>query len=285
VGFTNPILGGLGTLIRAAIRSPNYVAGLAGWSINKDGSAEFNNLVSRGDFLSISNFFTPPVQAAAVTSGARNDITGTAALDVESVDAIGRLTRGLIYAPPSPTNAQMNIALEFIGSLISQIVLAQQKITLSGSPATATVDGANSVITLDVSGNSTITVDNANGFIELNIANTHIVRVDSVNNRILFTTPNLQRLVSGTAVAIPSFMTNTFTTTADNTNRTVAVTFPVAPSAVILMPGLLTGNTVTHLDTVSFNAAGFTYRGVVLPNGGTVTTSATTFTSRYVALF
>lgn len=45
--FSNPIVGGT-TLIRPAIQSPNYSAGVAGWSINKDGTAEFNNVVIRG---------------------------------------------------------------------------------------------------------------------------------------------------------------------------------------------------------------------------------------------
>ena len=50
-GFSNPVIGGSDTLIRKAIRSPNYVAGTSGWSINKDGSAEFNNLTSRGTVI------------------------------------------------------------------------------------------------------------------------------------------------------------------------------------------------------------------------------------------
>ncbi|MCA1839939.1 MAG: H-type lectin domain-containing protein [Actinobacteria bacterium] len=45
--FSNPIVGGT-TLIRPAIQSPNFTAGSAGWSINKDGSAEFNDITVRG---------------------------------------------------------------------------------------------------------------------------------------------------------------------------------------------------------------------------------------------
>lgn len=46
--FSNPIVGGV-TLIRPAIQSPDYIAGSSGWSINKDGSAEFNDVTIRGD--------------------------------------------------------------------------------------------------------------------------------------------------------------------------------------------------------------------------------------------
>jgi hypothetical protein len=49
-GFNNSILAGQGTLIRTMIQSPNYVPGVSGWTINKDGSAEFNNLSIRGTF-------------------------------------------------------------------------------------------------------------------------------------------------------------------------------------------------------------------------------------------
>lgn len=45
--FSNPIVGGT-TLIRPAIQSPNYGPGSSGWSINKDGSAEFNDITVRG---------------------------------------------------------------------------------------------------------------------------------------------------------------------------------------------------------------------------------------------
>jgi hypothetical protein len=43
----NPIVGGI-TLRRPAIQSPNYLAGAAGWTINIDGSAEFNSVTIRG---------------------------------------------------------------------------------------------------------------------------------------------------------------------------------------------------------------------------------------------
>ena len=50
--FNNPIVGALGTLIRNAIRSLNYVAGVSGWTINQDGTSEFSQVTIRGDFES-----------------------------------------------------------------------------------------------------------------------------------------------------------------------------------------------------------------------------------------
>lgn len=47
MGFSNPVVGGT-TLVRPAIHSPDYVPGVSGWSINIDGSVEFNNGTFRG---------------------------------------------------------------------------------------------------------------------------------------------------------------------------------------------------------------------------------------------
>ena len=45
--FRNDILAGL-MLVRESIQSENFVAGSSGWSIDKDGHAEFNDIVIRG---------------------------------------------------------------------------------------------------------------------------------------------------------------------------------------------------------------------------------------------
>jgi len=47
-GFNNPIIGGGGGLVYPSIHSPNYLTGISGWTINKDGSAEFQNAIIRG---------------------------------------------------------------------------------------------------------------------------------------------------------------------------------------------------------------------------------------------
>lgn len=79
-GYANPIVGAGGDLIRAAIRSLNYKPGLLGWSINQDGTAEFQNITARGD-----------IRADRLTTGAAPDEyidiynTGSAArIDIHS---------------------------------------------------------------------------------------------------------------------------------------------------------------------------------------------------------
>lgn len=65
MGFSNSVVGGI-TLVRPAIRSPNYVTGVSGWTINIDGSAEFFNAVIRGD-----------LQAGGVAPNARMEFADT----------------------------------------------------------------------------------------------------------------------------------------------------------------------------------------------------------------
>ena len=49
-GFNNPIAGG-DFLVRPQLQSPNFVTGVSGWSINRDGSAEFQNLLARATII------------------------------------------------------------------------------------------------------------------------------------------------------------------------------------------------------------------------------------------
>lgn len=46
--FRNSVVRGI-DLVRQAIRSPNFDPGTSGWQIAKDGSAEFNEIVARGN--------------------------------------------------------------------------------------------------------------------------------------------------------------------------------------------------------------------------------------------
>jgi hypothetical protein len=47
MAFANSILAGT-KLVREAIQSPNFETNVAGWSVNKDGTAEFSEVVVRG---------------------------------------------------------------------------------------------------------------------------------------------------------------------------------------------------------------------------------------------
>ena len=58
-GFQHDIAGGQGNLIISALQSPNFVSGVSGWQIAKNGNAQFNNLVIRGNFLGTDYELTP----------------------------------------------------------------------------------------------------------------------------------------------------------------------------------------------------------------------------------
>ncbi len=50
MAFNNPIVAGT-ALVRTAIKSPNYVPGSTGWTINRDGTAEFASVILRGELI------------------------------------------------------------------------------------------------------------------------------------------------------------------------------------------------------------------------------------------
>lgn len=59
MSFKSQIVRGV-TLVREAIQSSNFVTGLTGWSINRDGSAEFQDIVARGD-VTVDSLFASGV--------------------------------------------------------------------------------------------------------------------------------------------------------------------------------------------------------------------------------
>jgi hypothetical protein len=83
MGFRSSILAGT-RLIRQAIQSPNFTAGVSGWSVNKDGSAEFNDVTIRnGEIISGEQLFyngTPGVATliASVAAAGGTDQYGNA---------------------------------------------------------------------------------------------------------------------------------------------------------------------------------------------------------------
>jgi hypothetical protein len=110
-GYANSILGGMSNLIRAAIRSPNYAPGVTGWTVNKDGSAEFNNLVVRnGQIISGSAlYYSSPTPAANTL--------------VASIAAVaGTDTAGNVYLPGivtySLTGSGQYMAIQSFGAAI-----------------------------------------------------------------------------------------------------------------------------------------------------------------------
>jgi hypothetical protein len=159
----------------AFFRSPNYIADVSGWTINQDGSAEFNNGVFRGTISNAGTYIYTGVPAAgnlvysivpgavggigADPPGLNRVITGGAA---SYATVAGQSTASLhtttgilfyVYIPATNSWAQVN-SLEFDG--ISVFISGT-----FGTPVNIGTGGGNRTIILGPSGESTGFADTA----------------------------------------------------------------------------------------------------------------------------
>jgi hypothetical protein len=113
-GFANSIVGGQGALIRQAIHSPNFVTGTTGWSINKDGSAEFHDILLTGGSLVVSGagqgvfvYSSAPALGnliVSIASAAGTDAYGNPypqGINVTTGQISGTTVQSTTYAPPT----------------------------------------------------------------------------------------------------------------------------------------------------------------------------------------
>lgn len=77
--FKNPLVSNGGDLAFTSIHSPNFVSGTTGWSINKDGTAEFNTLGGTIQFSASGIFFYVP---NAGTGNLKMSVTDSDGTDV-----------------------------------------------------------------------------------------------------------------------------------------------------------------------------------------------------------
>lgn len=89
--FNNDIAGGNGALVRNQLISPNFVSGVSGWRIGKDGNVEFNNGTFRGSITSGNPAAAHIVINNGVTGDAVDVYDATNAL-VYSINAAGAAT-------------------------------------------------------------------------------------------------------------------------------------------------------------------------------------------------
>lgn len=89
--FTNDIAGGQGSLVRNWLQSANFVTGVSGWQIRKDGNVEFNNGTFRGSITSGTN----PGQHVVINDGVTGDavqVYDSGNLLVYNIDKFGLAT-------------------------------------------------------------------------------------------------------------------------------------------------------------------------------------------------
>lgn len=95
--FGDPIVGGGGTLIRQIVKSVNYIPGTAGWAIEKDGDAEFNNVVMRGSLELIG---TDPENRIVMDGDGGPG--GTPIINMQSDVYPGDVGAGILYGATGP---------------------------------------------------------------------------------------------------------------------------------------------------------------------------------------
>lgn len=132
MSFKEVIVAGV-NLVREAIQSPNFITGLSGWRIARNGDAEFNNLAARG---SIQIGGTPPAQS--ITGGI---INGQPQFDFYS-GAPSETGPAKIFADASGTDPEFVLQSGAEGNGMVEIIMV---------PPTATTVGVIDVATKNVS--------------------------------------------------------------------------------------------------------------------------------------
>lgn len=118
-----------GNLIIPGVHSDNYVTGVSGWSINKDGSAEFNNVVIRnGTVVSGTNLYYSGTPAFGNLVGSISSAAGT--------DSFGNgYLAGFTVYDPGINFTQMHSGFILVGQIIGGVPDTSQasEIIISGS--------------------------------------------------------------------------------------------------------------------------------------------------------
>lgn len=116
--FRNGILAGT-TLVRERINSPDYVAGSSGWTINKDGSAEFNDLSLRGSITitgdAQSSNYIPGVSGWILRSDGTAEFNGN--VDIESGTVVGDIQSSNYVLDVAGWQVRSNGTAQFNGNV------------------------------------------------------------------------------------------------------------------------------------------------------------------------
>lgn len=166
MAFSNPITGAQGTLVRPAIKSPDYVPGVSGWAIKRDGTVEFTNGTFRGT-ITASSFVTG-------TTGRRIEINVANSQSMIFYDAsnkallsIGDLAGAITSFPSGATNNAVQLVgaqLQFLwsggGGIYTPMAFIENNATavflntqLAGGVA---FDAANAALSAVTPGSSTL---------------------------------------------------------------------------------------------------------------------------------
>jgi len=147
-GFRNPIVAGF-DLVRNLIKSPNFVTGVSGWIIRKDGSSEFGESLIRGTIVSGdlagSHIIIDPGVAVGFNSGFLEAVVRMFPDDLAMLMMEGML--GVVTFDAGQANADMATVLHSpVGQNRGMGVVLQadsddNSVPVNGSMGVITVDG------------------------------------------------------------------------------------------------------------------------------------------------
>lgn len=93
-GFSNPIIGGGGSLVYPSIHSPGFETGVTGWSIDKNGDAEFNDVTIRGTFFGVDFIFSADGLFVYGGTPALGNLAISVAAAATTADSFGNAVQG-----------------------------------------------------------------------------------------------------------------------------------------------------------------------------------------------
>jgi hypothetical protein len=96
-------------IIAAALQSPNYAQGASGWTINRDGSAEFQNVLVRGT-ITASTIIGSTITGGTIIGGdirSNNYVAGTSGFDLNGNTNQIEINTGFRVGGASSANIQL----------------------------------------------------------------------------------------------------------------------------------------------------------------------------------
>ena len=155
----NPVVGGT-ALRRQSIRSPNYVPGVSGWTINQDGSAEFNNLTLRGTFFGTDYILNAAGLFFYSGTPAAGNLIGSAGVSTAGTDSFTNnyLAGNSSYGAGFATSEQAGGVLFYTGSLAGGWAFAAN-VEVSGAGQLILTAAAGTLVADALEAGSTLLVD------------------------------------------------------------------------------------------------------------------------------
>ena len=121
-GFHNPLVGGGGDLVYPEMQSPNFVTGVSGWKIGKDGSAEFQDIIiPAGSGGAVVTFASTAPASPHVGDLWYDTANGLELHQWDGSAWVARQISGPAIAPGGVTTTQINFTARDIGGITTSI--------------------------------------------------------------------------------------------------------------------------------------------------------------------